>query len=87
MGNVDKILSPAELNVYYASISGDFNIEIADKLFISDKTVKFHLTSIYRKLGCENRPGLIMYAIKDSGLRFNKEEKRFTTGRLCACYE
>ena len=30
-------------------------IEIADELFISMNTLKFHLKAIYRKLGCGSR--------------------------------
>ena len=31
-------------------------------LRISDKTVKFHLTNVYRKLGVHNRTGAMRYA-------------------------
>jgi DNA-binding NarL/FixJ family response regulator len=31
------------------------NKAIGDELWITEQTVKFHLTNIYRKLGVENR--------------------------------
>ena len=35
---------------------------ISRDLWISEKTVKFHLTNIYRKLGVHNRTGAMRYA-------------------------
>ena len=40
------------------------NQEIADQLFISDKTVKTHLSNIYKKLEMTNRTELALYAIQ-----------------------
>lgn len=40
------------------------NKEIADRLFISDSTVRHHLTSIYEKLGVSDRLELVIYAYK-----------------------
>jgi len=36
------------------------NKEIADKLCVCEKTVKFHLTSIYKKLSVRNRSGALI---------------------------
>src|SRR5262249_14154125 len=38
------------------------NQQIADRLFISEGTVRNHLTVIYEKLGVTDRFGLIIYA-------------------------
>ena len=38
------------------------NREIADRMFISEATVRHHLTSIFNKLGVEDRLELVIYA-------------------------
>jgi DNA-binding CsgD family transcriptional regulator len=43
-------LSAREWDVYCLILTGIRNKDIGEKLFISEKTVKFHCTSIYRKL-------------------------------------
>lgn len=44
--------------------NGALNKTLADRLFISDHTLRNHLTSIYQKLGLNNRLELYVYAIK-----------------------
>lgn len=46
--------------------SGDSAKTIAGKLFISESTLRNHLTSIYGKLSVSNRFELISYAVKNS---------------------
>jgi DNA-binding NarL/FixJ family response regulator len=48
-------LTPRELEVLTLLTRGHKNAEIADELFISERTVKFHVSSILAKLGAENR--------------------------------
>jgi len=42
------------------------NKEIGEKLFISEKTVKNHLTNIYQKLGVTDRTQALLFAIKNN---------------------
>ena len=37
------------------------NDEIAEELFISENTVKFHIHNLLQKTGCKNRKELISY--------------------------
>lgn len=46
-------------------IAGEYtNQEIADKLFISIRTVETHKRNLLEKTGCKNIAGLVMYAVE-----------------------
>jgi DNA-binding CsgD family transcriptional regulator len=51
-------LTPQELQVAAAAAEGLTNKEIAARLFLSTKTVEFHLTRVYRKLAVRSRAEL-----------------------------
>ncbi len=57
-------LTGREKEVLQHVARGEGNREIARQLFISEKTVKNHLTSIFRKLGVEDRTQAVLYAVK-----------------------
>jgi len=59
-----EALTPRELEVLQALARGLKNEEIAKELFITEKTVKSHLGSIFSKLGVNDRSQAIVYAIK-----------------------
>lgn len=48
-------LTPREIEVLHLLARGHSNRSIADRLFVSERTVKFHVGSILEKLGVENR--------------------------------
>jgi DNA-binding NarL/FixJ family response regulator len=48
-------LTERELTVTVALARGLSNREIAQELWITEETVKFHLTNVYRKLGVRRR--------------------------------
>jgi NarL family two-component system response regulator LiaR len=58
-------LTKMELRVIELIAGGFSNKEIANKLAISDKTVKAHLTNIFLKLNIENRYQLIVYGTQN----------------------
>jgi DNA-binding NarL/FixJ family response regulator len=57
-------LSPREREVIALIMEGLRNKEIAERLFISEATVRHHLTSIFEKLRVSDRLGLTIYAFK-----------------------
>ncbi len=59
-----EVLTPREKEVLSILISGCTNKEIAEALFISEKTVKSHLNSIFKKLNVSRRLQAILYAIE-----------------------
>jgi len=59
-----RSLTARELQVVELVCQGLKNRQIADKLFISDATVRNHLTSILSKLGLSNRFELALYAYR-----------------------
>lgn len=57
-----SLLSARELEVLGLVASGSTNGEIARKLWVTEQTVKFHLSNIYRKLEVGNRTEASRYA-------------------------
>ncbi len=53
-------LNSREKEVCALVVQGLSNQEIGKKLFITEKTVKFHLTNIYEKLELKSRAQLII---------------------------
>jgi DNA-binding NarL/FixJ family response regulator len=64
---VAGVLTPGEIEIVRMVASGLRNKEIADKLSISEGTVKIHLHHIYEKLHLNGRLELALYA-QDRGL-------------------
>jgi len=57
-------LTERERTILSAVASGLTTAAISKELWLSEHTVKFHLTNIYRKLGVENRACAIRYALE-----------------------
>jgi DNA-binding NarL/FixJ family response regulator len=55
-------LTPRELEVLQLVASGSSNGEIAQALWVTEQTVKFHLSNVYRKLEVANRTEASHYA-------------------------
>jgi DNA-binding NarL/FixJ family response regulator len=55
-------LTAREATILAAVAGGKTTKAISAELWVSEHTVKFHLTNIYRKLGVRNRSGAVRYA-------------------------
>ena len=61
----DEALSEREIEILVEVCRGLSNQEIADKLFISKRTVDKHRANILDKTGCKNTANLVVFAIKN----------------------
>ena len=58
-----KGLSSREAEVAELVSKGLSNKEVANQLFVTEKTVKFHLTNIYKKMAVKSRAQLIVWCV------------------------
>jgi len=57
-------LTPRELDVLHLLSKGLTNKGIASNLYISERTVKFHLSSVFNKLDVESRTEAVITAVR-----------------------
>lgn len=72
---LDK-LSDRELNVLIKLSEGMKNKEIAESLYLSEKTVKNYLTSIFRKINVEDRVHATIYALENNVKEYYESKKK-----------
>jgi DNA-binding NarL/FixJ family response regulator len=60
----NKTLTHREIEILKLAAGGLTNKEIADKLFISNKTVDCHKNNIVQKLKLKNTAEMVLYAVK-----------------------
>jgi DNA-binding NarL/FixJ family response regulator len=58
-------LTERELTILRLVAEGLSNLDIASKLYVTEQTVKFHLSNIYRKLGVANRTEATRFAYRN----------------------
>lgn len=75
---IQKGLSNREAEVAELVSKGLSNKEVANQLFVTEKTVKFHLTNIYKKMNVKSRAQLIVWCLPHLGFVEN-EVKAETT--------
>jgi DNA-binding CsgD family transcriptional regulator len=61
-------LSPREAEVLECAALGLTNLQIAKRLEVTVHAVKFHLASVYRKLGVANRTEAVVVALRAGGM-------------------
>ncbi len=62
--NPQEILSKSEIEILTMFAEGFINKEIADRLFISVRTVESHKNHIMQKLNLKTQVELVKYAIR-----------------------
>ncbi len=67
----DPLVSPREEEVLQLVVDGLGTTEIANRLYISQKTVKNHLASIYEKLNASDRTQAVLTAVRMGIVRIN----------------
>jgi len=90
-------LSPREAEVFRLAALGISIHEMGMRLFVTDKTIKFHLTNIYRKMGFKSRFQLVAWTfvhndnITKTFHQYGPEkkpiEKKEPTDKLCCGYK
>lgn len=73
-------LSTRESEVVEHLVTGNANKVIASDLFVTEKTIKFHLTNIYKKMGAKSRASLIAMMVpymtpKEQPAPFHQEQQ------------
>lgn len=61
----ESSLTEREREVLLCLVKGMNNKEIAQSLFISDKTVKIHVSKIFKKLDVKSRSQVVIYAVQN----------------------
>lgn len=69
---IQKGLSNREAEVAELVSKGLSNKEVANQLFVTEKTVKFHLTNIYKKMSVKSRAQLIVWCLPHLGFVDNE---------------
>lgn len=64
-------LQSRELDVIKLTAKGMSNKDIANELFISERTVQTHLINIFRKLGVNSRTQAVLYALRKGWITLN----------------
>jgi len=58
-------LTPRELDILREIARGKSNKEIAEELYLSESTVKSHISHIFQKLNIKTRAEAVLYAVKN----------------------
>lgn len=62
--NVGEALTSREVEILREVAKGKSNKEIAEELYLSESTVKTHISHIFQKLNIKTRSEAILYAVK-----------------------
>jgi DNA-binding CsgD family transcriptional regulator len=79
-------LTRRELEVLRHVAAGETNREVAARLWVTDQTVKFHLSNVYRKLGVSNRFEASRWAWEHGLLGAPRVEEQLPTRHLTVAH-
>jgi two-component system response regulator DegU len=68
-----SMLTAREKDVLDLMAAGFGNKQIARKLFISEKTVRNHISNLYRKLSCNSRSQAVLTAVREGMICIDKD--------------
>jgi len=71
-----KKLSARELSVLIKLSEGKKNKEIGEELFLSEKTVKNYVTSIFKKINVEDRVHAALFAIENKAKEYYENQNK-----------
>ncbi|MBG9587004.1 response regulator [Cytobacillus firmus] len=69
--STENALTEREKEILFELVKGLSNKEIAEALFISDKTVKIHINKIFKKLNVKSRSQAVIYAVRHQLVPFS----------------
>ena len=76
----DQLITDRELEILQHVAEGLSNAQIAKALWVTEQTVKFHLSNVYRKLGVSNRTEASRYALSRGLLASGVVDSACATG-------
>jgi DNA-binding NarL/FixJ family response regulator len=74
-GDAAALLTPRELEILRLASDGLSNSDMAKQLWVTDQTIKFHLSNVYRKIDVSNRTGASRWA-REHGLLDDEPTQR-----------
>lgn len=83
---IQKGLSNREAEVAELVSKGLSNKEVANQLFVTEKTVKFHLTNIYKKMNVKSRAQLIVWCLPHLGFVESEARVEANNGAAATAY-
>lgn len=81
---IQKGLSNREAEVAELVSKGLSNKEVANQLFVTEKTVKFHLTNIYKKMNVKSRAQLIVWCLPHLGFVESEAQNQAPRAEIAA---
>ena len=78
------LLSLKELEVLDCVVHGLSNKEIASELYVTEQTVKNHMTSVFRKMEVEDRVQALLFAVRHGWVTFGQLRATGSTDRRSA---